>query len=245
MCFNERRLFLKLGLIYAAIHLFLYIPMHVSYQEFFTGVPTGVQIALGIAISVLAEIVNFALPILSASVLFISAAYRGVGHALLHTWIFALPCLVSAVPENYLKYLYYTDSAGAIVASLIFSVLTALIIALEILVLFSVMYLSVRKKGEGGGISHVCASIENDEIFNFSAPFTKALFSACLVAFAVRFVSEGIDTVSYLISEVGAYRAREALTIVFTFIFITLLFLGTYVAAYKLKSNLLKNRLSR
>ena len=238
MRFNERRLFLKLGLIFAAIHLVLYLPVHISYQEFFGDAGAGLQLALGIAVSFLGEVANFILPIVAATVIFISYAYNGAAHAMPRVLFSALPYLVSAVPENYLKYLAYTDSVGAIGFSLLISLFTVLIFSVEVLALFGVMCIFCRVR-EGNGFS----SLEADAMFDFSLPFTRAQLFSCVTVFAIRFITEAVSTVSYIVAVAGAYRMREILTIVFTFLFITLLFVLSYVLAYRVKEKLLDNRL--
>ena len=231
MQFNEKRLFLKLGLLYAAIHLILYLPVHISYQDFFADAPAGVQLALGIAVSVLSEAASFVLPLLAAAVLFISYAYRGLSHALPRVLLLSLP--------------YYTDSAGAILTSVLLSLLTVIIITLEMLALFGVICFFCRLPKEQRAESRELLSLEKNEMFNFSLPFTKGLFAASLTVFAVRFITEAFSTVSYIISDAGSYRARELMTIVFTYLFITALFALSYIITYKIKSLLIESRLKK
>ena len=245
MQFNEKRLFLKLGLLYAAIHLILYLPVHISYQDFFADAPAGVQLALGIAVSVMSEAVSFILPLIAAAVLFISYAYRGLSHALPRVLLLSLPYIVSLLPDNYLKYLYYTDSAGAILTSVLLSLLTVIIITLEMLALFGVICFFCRLPKEQRAESRELSSLAKNEMFNFSLPFTKGLFAASLTVFAVRFITEAFSTVSYIISDAGSYRARELMTIVFTYLFITALFALSYIITYKIKSLLIESRLKK
>ena len=243
MKLNDKKLFIKLSLIYALIHLCLYIPVHLTYQAWFAGAPAGVKTAFGIIISLSSEIASFVLPVFAATVIFISFMYGTFTRSVLRILFFSLPYLISFLPENYILYLSVTDSIGALLSALGSSLISIFIVSLEIFVLFGIMYFFCRPPKIDRQSSVAAISISENAMFDFSVPFTKALFMASLVKFIISLIYVIIDTVSYAVKYVGSYRTSEILTIVFTFIFTVLLWMATYTAVYELKCVLIKRRL--
>lgn len=243
MRLNDKKLFIKLSLIYALIHLCLYIPVHITYQEWFSTAPAGVKTAFGIIISLLSEVARFALPVFAATVIYISYIYGSFTRSVLRILFFSLPYLISFFPENYILNLSVTDSVGALLASLGSSLLSVFIVSLEVFVLFGIMYFFSRPPKIDRQSSSAAISISENAMFDFSVPFTKSLFMASLLRFVISLISVIADTVSYAVKYAGGYRTSEILTIVFTFVFTVVLWIATYTVVYELKCVLIKKRL--
>ena len=85
--------------------------------------------------------------------------------------------------------------------------------------------------------------LEEENSFDFSKPLAKGFFAAAFVQFLITFIPSVVDTVSYIIDKKGTYRFNELITIVLTFLFITLELVLAYTAVYKMKNKLIYERL--
>lgn len=243
MRFFEKGLFLKLGLTFSLIHVLLYLPVHLAYQDFVSDADKWVQIALGVWVSFAAEIASFVLPLVASAVLFISYAYKGAAHALLRVFVFALPYFISALPENYLTFLNYFDSKGAVFFALLFAVITVISVAAEILVLFGVIAFFYRFPKDKRFDAKVTLELEVGETFDFSNRFAKGALMASLLIFAVKLITEIVSTVSYIVDARGNFMTDEIVTVIATYVFLAAAWVVSYVITFKAKKRIIEYRL--
>ncbi len=243
MNFTEKRLFLKSGLVFCLIQAILYIPVHMSYLSSFENWSLTGVVVFGAVASALSDLASFILPVIAATIIFISFAYKGAFHAIPKVLIFSLPYIISSVPEYYLMFLSAFDSPGALFFSGIYSLIIFAAVTAQMLALFGVICFFFRLPKDARFDKKTLSPLEDTDMFDFSNRFAKGLFGAVFVQFLISLIPEIISTVSYIIDNEGTYRIGEILTIVFTFLFVTLEMGLAYVIAYKLKSKLIYERL--
>ncbi len=244
MRFDSKRLFLKYGLIFALIEFLLYIPVHISYMDFFADAGTGFQTFWGILISLTSEVALFALPVFGALLLFIYYVYNGFARTLPRVFAFSLPYAIGSIPENYLVYLKMFDSEGALFFSAVLTLGIILIVTVQMLALFGIICFFVKLPREAERFSKKAVGIiECEDYTDFSKPFAKGLFAATFVQFLITFIPEAVSTVEYIIEKSGTYRTNEIVTIVLTLFFIIAELVFVYIFAYKFKNRLLDERL--
>ncbi len=243
MRFVEKQLFLRSGLVFCVIQALLYIPIHLSYTGAVSSDGGVAAIVFGAVCSALSELAAFLLPIIAATILFLSYAYSGLAHALPRVFFFSLPYLLCSIPSNYLSYLALFDTAGALFFSLLVSLFVLISVSAQILALFGVICFFYRFPRESRFDKKTLAEIEERDMFNFSNPLAKGIFGAVILQFIFTLVPEVIEAFTYFIEESGTYRINELFTIVFTFLFTALEILVAYITAYKLKNKIIYERL--
>ncbi len=244
MRFIEKRLFLKSGLIFCAIQALLYIPVHLSYTGVISEDGGTAAVIFGALTSALSELAAFALPVIAGMILFLSYAYKGAPHAIPRVFFFSLPYLVCSVPANYLNYLAWFDTSGAIFFSFLISLFVLITVTAQMLALFGVICFFFRLPKEKRFDRSSLSPIESEDMFDFSNPLSKGIFGAVIVQFVITLVPELIETVTYFIERSGTYRTGELFTIVFTYLFMAAEILITYIVAYKLKNRIVYERLA-
>lgn len=244
MIFKEKRLFLKSSLIFCLIQLILYIPIHITYTGGMESIPPTLAVIIGALTAALSDFAAFALPVFAALVLFLSYAYNGFWHALPRVFAFSLPYVIGALPENYLIYLAYFDSAGALFFSVVITVFIVLAVSAQILALLGIICFFFKMPKVQRFEKETLLPILEEDAFDFSKPFAKGLFFAVLAQFLLSFIIETVSTVNYIADNAGTYMTSELITVVLSYLFLALELFITYVAAYKIKNVLLQKRLA-
>ncbi len=244
MIFTEKRLFLKISLAFCLIQLILYIPIHITYTGEMLSIPATLAVIIGALTAALSDIAAFALPVFAALVLFLSYAYNGFWHALPRVFAFSLPYIIGALPENYLAYLAYFDSAGALFFSVIITLLIVLAVSAQILALLGIMCFFFKMPKVNRFEKKTLLPILESDPFDFSKPLAKGLFFTVLVQFLLSFIRETVSTVNYIIDNEGTYMTSELITVVLSYLFLALELFVTYVVVYKIKNVLVEKRVA-
>ena len=165
--------------------------------------------------------VGMLIPAVSALLLMPVLDDRGFLNSLPTAIILSLPSLVYNLLYNYLLYISYGfDSVEAIILALLYSLMLVLISALLTL---TVSYIALRVLHKRGADLYSFTTKSNP--FAVKTASGASVLIICSASFILAFVSELIDTVSYLIEYVGRYRLDEIGLISMRFLFI----LGVFV----------------
>ena len=239
MKLNTRRLYLRWFLIFAAAEILLFTAFYLNNFIFeYTSVIEKLEYVRIFA----DDLIHFAIPCLSATVLFIHYKNGGVRSVYIGSLYLVLSRLFYTVPYYYLYHIYVGyDSVESILASLLVSVLICVVTYLWILLLMLIGNVALSFKCKKIGASQPSSLCEY-ELIDLNSPATFATLAMIFVAFIAELAEEIINTVTYLIDYSGTYRTSEIIYIVFCFVFLIVKLLFTHILSVIVRKIILKLR---
>ena len=175
------------------------------------------------------------LPALAAAAVFYTSKHTSYIKRILPSLSLAFPRLFYLLPYNYLRYMAEAyDSLESLTLMLIRSTVEILIYAVEIYVYALVADLLFRTRGKGENLFDV------HPIFDFSKTANYAVFMIAFSRFAVDFITEVIDVISYIIEYGETYRIGEIYFMIGSFLFILLTLILSYTLVIFIKHKSLK-----
>ncbi len=230
--------------------LIIYIP---NYMVETTGV------AVTYIVNFADKLFRFVLPLLSATMLFISCT-EPRRELIPRLALMSISSLAYNLPYYYLVYLAQgNDSLEALLLSSLASLAEYLFFALlSALFYFIMRYATViaarrdsikalppayrehitkdlRKQLDRDSIKALPEHILKSRTVDLTSPVTFGIFCACFVQFALHLTNELISIVAYLIEYLGDYRESEVLYIIIVLIFIFAALFISHFACYLVK----------
>ncbi len=193
----------------------------------------------------LIEFAESALPLTVAVFALVAYSKRrfSYGFAALYILIFTLPCLIYALPYNYLDFFYAElNTPDAILLSLLYSLLKVAVSFAEGLLLFLLMIFVLKKlaKAPIKNQNDLFSLLSAERYFNFDVPINAAVFSAALARFIYNLGFEIYDTVLYLIKFSSSIRPEEIIYMVVSYIFILATLVLSHMIALTVKDIFVK-----
>ena len=187
-------------------------------------------------------------PLMVAALLTVYAAREKASHCYLIAIPFSLVYALYLYPHSYIESFasgYYLGDDAALYA-LFETLFYVLALYVEIAILFTFITVVIKKVGTDGAKTKrekenaLLLAMEEDEAKNLSRPCAIAFFGAAGIRFIYSLTLEIVETVRFLIRYAETFTLGEVLYMVFSYIFILLIFLGSYVLAYKFRLRLFK-----
>ena len=193
----------------------------------------------------LTKLIEFALPVALSTLLIKLYYIGGLKKALISAIYFSLPRAVYLLPYYYLYHIAFGyDSIESLGLSALVSVFgVAVNWAVSVLLFLFARFLATRTitkvlvlelppKVQKNITPYIKSELKNraeekllaldipDAPFNFEHPITRGLFGAAFLGFAIGFLREVIDTISYLVDYAGYYRTDEIIYIMVCYLFL-------------------------
>ena len=188
---------------------------------------------------------EFAIPVVSATLLFGLLIERGTKSAVKGALVLALPRIIYLLPYYYLYHIAFGyDSIESILLSALVTVFGVAITFATILLLLLLarflaskacmkpiaeklppkmqkdMTMETRTQLKKEAEKSMSTLGIPDTALDFSHPITLGIFSASFAGFCLNFLVEFFDTVTYLLDYAGYYRIEEIIYIVVCYLFL-------------------------
>lgn len=217
MRFNTKGLYLRWFLIFGAAEIVTFVLFYlnsfiIEYNRFTEGIEYVRFFA--------DDLIHFLIPALSGAIALIGFEYGGARSTLVGCIPLALTRLIYTLPYYYLYHVYMGfDSIEALLASLVISVLIAVITYLWVLLLAFVSRLCLKRMCVRVGILPTEA-LGADALLDMSSPAVASIAAIAFIGFTAELIEEIINTVNYLIEYADSYRMSEIVYIVICFVFL-------------------------
>lgn len=206
------------------------------------------------------RLIEFLLPTLSATLLFVKSTEQSTGRLFVYGAWFTIPRFIYYFPYYYL---YETAYGSDWIESILYSLLTNLVLLpiyfLHIMGLYFIMSLFARRtvkreviaknpqygkadlsRREDARLGEMVRlrlydDMAREGMFNFDLTASFSILLGCIAEFVYRLIFECVDAVGYLIEYAGSYRTREIIYMVCSFTFILVELVAAYIIAYLFK----------
>ncbi len=224
MSFNTYGLYRRTFGIFTALCIFSYFLFHFNNYLLFDGelsAYAALYDTLEYVRYVISDLISFIIPTVSA-VLLAPLTFERRAHKLYPTaLLLALPHIFYNIPYYYVYHIaYHYDSIESILISIPLSILISLFTALYTLALAYVSrYVFLRRGGEPHSYSARAV------YFSLSHSLSASIFSIVFIHFAINFINELIDAITFFIEYADSYRIGELIYILGRFVLILVLML--------------------
>lgn len=168
------------------------------------------------------RLIFLAVPVIAAAI--IIRLCDTVKRTLITVALISLTRAIFLIPFLYIEYVYGPyDSVEAITLSLLTTVITVAAHALIVLLLWWLMRLIIKRRG--GELSFPLP------YFRFDNGASLSLIIISFAVFAINFIVEVISTVTFFIDNGTAYYADEIILIVFSYVYLILMFLAIHLGS--------------
>ena len=224
MSFNSFKLYRRAFGIFTVLCIFSYFLFHFNNYLLFDGELSNYAAlydTLEYVRFAISDLISFIIPTLSALLLtpliLDCRAYKLYPTA----FLLAAPHLFYNIPYYYIYHIAYGyDSIESLLISIPFSILISLLSALYTLVLAYISKLVFQRCG-----GKTALYPERAAYFSTSDRVGASIFAFVLIHFALNFISELIEAVTFFIEYADTYRIGELIYILGRFVFILLLML--------------------
>ena len=244
MTFNKKNIHIRTLGVFSAYNLIYYLFSHIAYLT--------KDSSYGIIFDTInlyaTKIFEFLLLPLIVMLMFTLYTYVSTKSALLIGFTASAPRIIYAIPFYYLQFYEITlDSTEAIIVALLVSLAVILCTYIFALSLFGIGLLILhtsRAKGENTPTKDMLAdSFNNESPRDFIAYGNLAISVVCLVRFFAAIAFETVEAVAFFKEIRYSYTWIEITNIVLNYLLIFALLIVSYVAALRVRSRIMKNRL--
>ncbi len=179
--------------------------------------------------------ITLAIPVVAVSMLI--RQNRGTRKTVIATLLISLSRAIFFIPFFYLEYVYGPyDSVEGIALSLLTTLVTVIIHALIMLLIWRIMRLIIGRCAH----SEKYSSEYPLPYLRFDNCITLSVSAVSFAVFAINLVFEIISTVSFFIDNGTVYYVDEILLIVFSYIYLIVLFFGIHLGSCFLTNKCVK-----
>ncbi len=235
MKLNEKRLYKKTLITLILLNLLTFAVYHVT--TYLIG-----GNAAAYAFFYFREIVEFALPPITALAIYAAYLNSGRGAALLRAIPYALTTALFKFPYHAFEYAYDgIEFGGVMLFSALNTVLGVIVYYVETAVLYLLISIVTDRSAAKNKINKE-ALLSAAKPFDIDAPLNAGILSAVGAMFVYKLVLEIIDTVTYIVNYTASYRIEEIVYMTFRYVFILALALIAQLVIGAIKNRVLSPR---
>lgn len=192
------------------------------------------------------ELADTLLPMICATVLYISYSHGGMRVFFPRSLAYSLTWIIYFFPYYAFEYAYGGLEIGSVLTfSLLYTLFEWAIVYATVL-LFSLVLISLSRaiaKKRRVARRDLCKIILENQIFNFQKPLTISLFITSVLPFLYKLILEMYDTATFIMDvrySSGYFTTGEIIYIAFRYVFILVLLLLSHILSYLAKNKLIK-----
>lgn len=238
---NTKKIATRAFLVYAAVNIFSYVLVHISYL--FADSSFG-EIFSYFSYYVL-KALEFVAPPLIATLALLVFSQDGTKKAMLFTLKLSLARLFYSVPYYYIIFIYnYAyDSLESLFLSVMASALVVLLTFMGALISVRIAIYALGRVGKmtrAETLAKLPSIIDKRSSTDFLDKASLPLLVFAFLRFAFSFISEVIDTVSFFIEYRSDYTAEEIVTILINYVILLALLVASYLVCMVVKNRVMK-----
>lgn len=219
----------------------LFCTLYAASFLVFYYVPTSGNVT-GTLIGFISRFLDIVLPLLAATVLFLSALGHSLRHALLRAPLLALPRLCYLLPYYYL---YFFSSGYDTLESLPRALLVGLVECLSLYLYFILLTLLMRLVYRRRARALPPAdALRWQSPLSLQAPCPAAALTAAALPFLYLLATDVADTVSFLIKNGSSYDVTDVLTLLLCYLFDLSVLLTSCLLMALLRRWILRHRMT-
>ncbi len=236
---GKTKILSRLFLILTITHVVLYAIYHLSYvfiMNEWSIIFSYLYLYLGKAVSIL-------LPAFIATVAIMTYAYLGRGKMLLYAFLLSLSTLFHSIPYYYIICISYGfDTFESLLLLLPISLGAALLCFGLSVISALIGLLALKEKNKSIAKAEALRDgLATASVFDGASRVGRALLIPSIVAFAVQFIREVVDALSFFIDSDWSYELTDLTLIILNLVFTLLVLVLSALSTNLTKKKILKN----